>query len=342
MEVVVAITGLAGLVGAVGICMRAAPLGSYLGLIDKPDNVRKLHERPTPLVGGVALIPAVFGGLFASAFLHSNADGALLALAGAAAFLGGLGYLDDRLSLGAKRRLVMSLLVFVLLVASHPVYRTEFVWLGMTNIQAGASAVSVLAVIACTGMLNAFNMADGVNGLSLGLASVWLGLLATVCDGPTSDAALAMLPAVLAVLAFNLNGLLFIGDTGTYMLGGTIIGLMLLAAGTGEITHAQIVAFMILPVLDAVWLIVARTRGGSSALAADRNHLHHLLIDRIGPLRCVAAYLGIVLGGSLLALAGPVFALASIAMQIAIFLAIRLSTKRPAETCDPRASRLRG
>lgn len=126
-------------------------------------------------------------------------------------------------------------------------------------------------------------MADGKNGLVVGLCIGWTALLALRAPTPILPL-IGLLVAVLIVLmVFNLRGRLFLGDGGAYGL-ATAIGLIAIMAYNSPGEHAgravsadELMLLFAVPVVDAFRLTFARLRRGQSPMAAGRDHLHHHL-----------------------------------------------------------------
>lgn len=283
--------GLISAVLALLVCRNADALGRRLRIMDRPGE-RKIHREPTPLMGGMALmagfVPLVIvAGLtgFTGAFRF---EAIFLGLCTWAMVLVGL--IDDRHGLSPRIRLVASFLVYAtatlypafnvrLLDFEHPAFQIglAFGWLAL-----------LFTTLCLVGLLNAINMADGKNGLVLGLCLGWTGLLATRAP-PWLHVPLLCLAAVLAVLfVFNLRGKLFLGDGGAYGV-ATAIGVMAIATYNYGGSHAlrsisaeEVVALFAVPVLDSFRLAYVRVRNGRSPMSPDRDHLHHHLMDRFG------------------------------------------------------------
>ena len=292
LSIVAAVFGLliAGVVG-----MNSMTIGKALGLLDHPDGGRKLHARPTPLVGGIAVAgAAVVGALLA---FSNIADPHLvwLALAVAAMFM--IGVIDDRRHLAPLLRLGVALLVLGSVVAVAPDFQ-----LGVLRFS-GVSEALVLGghfglaftLLCLVGLLNAVNMADGKNGIVTGLGIVWTIVLAAHASPPLWPLLAAVFTALLVIWGFNMRSKLFLGDGGSYAL-SALFGLLaiLVYNGAGSNMFADDVALLFaIPVFDTIRLMVARIAGGRSPFHADRDHLHHHLFARIGWPRGLWVYMAI-------------------------------------------------
>jgi UDP-GlcNAc:undecaprenyl-phosphate GlcNAc-1-phosphate transferase len=274
------------------MCLYARPICAALRIMDIPD-ARKRHTHPTPLVGGVALLFAVVPLVLAST-LASGATETLPATmiwAAAVTAMALVGLADDRHTLTARDRLLISFLVFGSVAIIDPLFNVRVLEFRFFTAEIGL-ATGWLAVaftaICCVGLVNAVNMADGKNGLVIGMTLGWLLLL-----GMRAPAGLLPLVAITGaawaiLLVFNLRGRLFLGDGGAYGI-ATAVGLLSILiynsrAETGQrpIHADELMVLFAVPVLDSFRLTFSRMRRGLSPMAADRNHLHHHLQDRLG------------------------------------------------------------
>lgn len=259
------------------ICLHANEMGSILGVIDRPDGMRKYHARPTPLMGGLAvLVP-----FFLLLLVYRDPQDALpvpLAVFTVAGGLTLLGYLDDRQGLNAKFRLLAGSLLIALAVLIEPSQLIRSLDFGWTEVEFSAAVALGFTVLVVIGLINAVNMADGMNGLVPGCALIWTICLA--CYSPPSLLPLTIVLGALLgiVLLFNLQGKLFLGDAGAYGLAGLFSILTIDLYNRSEMLTADIVvAWFIVPVVDCLRLMASRALRGRSPFEADRDHLHHRL-----------------------------------------------------------------
>lgn len=311
----------------------ARPLAVRLGVLDMPDGGRKRHQVPTPLVGGVALM-APLGLVAAGSALWAPAFAPILAVA-ALANLGFLvlGFLDDRRHVAPKVRLLVSLALILVFVAIEPdlVVRTiDAPSLGWT-VALGALAVP-FAVVCLIGLLNAVNMADGKNGLVIGLASSWVAmLLAYAPDGLVPYLACFLL-GLLILLPFNLAGRLFLGDAGSYSIGVTVGVLAMYVHGqNARLPAVLVMLWLLVPVLDCLRLIATRMIEGRSPFSGDRNHLHHRLMLWFPWPASLAVYLALAIGPAVLGCLVPDAAPALVLLSAGLYLVVIRLTRPVSE-----------
>jgi UDP-GlcNAc:undecaprenyl-phosphate GlcNAc-1-phosphate transferase len=139
-------------------------------------------------------------------------------------------------------------------------------------------------------------MADGMNGLVIGLAAIWTGCLMFYAPEQLQLYLRFMLLGLLILLPFNLRESLFLGDAGSYSIGATI-GLLMIycskAAGN-QLHMLTVVVWLSVPVVDCLRVMVTRLLSDRSPMIGDKNHLHHRLMRRWDASQALVIYLGLV------------------------------------------------
>jgi UDP-GlcNAc:undecaprenyl-phosphate GlcNAc-1-phosphate transferase len=282
----------AGVLMAILLCFNAQRICISLDLMDIPAG-RKKHAAPTPLMGGVVLLGAFVpvALICIVAFASERWLGSLLIWVGCVSVMALVGLGDDRHSLSPRLRLVISFAVFAAAAAVDPTFNVRVLDFNIPPLTLGLGTwwlAVIFTVICCVGLLNAVNMADGKNGLVLGLSLGWVAILATRAVGPLLPF-IGLFSAILMVLfVFNMRGKLFLGDGGAYAI-ATAIGLLAIMIYNTPGTEAlraisadELVLLFVVPVADSFRLSYKRLRQGRSPMSADRDHLHHHLQDRFG------------------------------------------------------------
>ncbi len=316
-------TGLALAFTICAVCLSwLARQGDALGLLDRPGG-RKQHAAPTPRVGGLAMaaglgLAGVWMGAWTGAWAGIRVDtwpSTGWVCAGFAATLL-LGLLDDRQGLSARGKFIAQVLIASCTLApaglllAHlgewlPGWQPGLLWLALP--------VTVFGVVS---VMNALNMADGVDGLAGGLsvaAFTGLGLTAAHVGNQSAFQASALSVAVLAAfLVFNLRfsarpARVFMGDAGSLSLGYLIasIALWLCVSPTNPVPPAVVLWSVALPLIDGLAVIVGRYRVNRGLTCPGRDHLHHKLLN------CGFSVNQVVLIEVSLGLAGSVGALAA-------------------------------
>jgi UDP-GlcNAc:undecaprenyl-phosphate GlcNAc-1-phosphate transferase len=338
-----AVTAAWGLLLALFVGANAARIGGRLGLLDFPDDDggRKRHDKITPLVGGLAVAAAVVGAAVAAAMIApAPVQSVHLAwLAGSVAVMFGIGVADDRFHLSPILRLGAALTVLILVVAEAPDFSLSFLrFSGQDRLLLLGAWGDAFTLLCLLGLLNAVNMADGKNGIVIGMGLIWTMVLAV--HGPV-----AMLPvlaaagAALAVLwCFNLKGRLFLGDGGSYAI-SALFGLLAIYAYNHdfEVMRADDVAVMFaIPVFDTIRLMVSRLLQRRSPFEGDRDHLHHHLHARIGWPLGLWVYLAMVGVPNLAALVWPGTGFVWLVVSFIVYVGVMMATRFPADAADGR------
>jgi UDP-GlcNAc:undecaprenyl-phosphate GlcNAc-1-phosphate transferase len=267
------------------VAIRLAPL---LGAIDVPDSARRVHSRPIPRTGGLAVSLSFVGvgalGLLANQFFHLTLPGRQVRTTEVAALFIGVavgalfGYLDDRLQLKARWQFIAQFgLAGIALVGGVLINRLPDP-LGPISDAAAMAATTIWIV----GMLNSVNFVDGLDGLFAGIS-----LIAVTTLGINSLFVAPIQPVVAmlcALLAGSLLGFLpynfhparvFIGTSGVFAVGYALA--MLSVLGTAKVALALLVLGV--PIIDTFWIILRRLSQRRSPFSADRGHFHHRLLD---------------------------------------------------------------
>lgn len=289
------------------ICLAAEPLGRRFGLIDAPDGLRKLHARPTPLLGGAAVaLPALL--LMLGEAAASDFHALWLVLAGLTGAFWLIGAYDDRRHIRPAVRLALSLLLCLAALAAAPALQVAFFNFSFVKPALFLDGWALgFTVISLVGLQNAVNMADGKDGLAIGMLLLWSALLAVYAPPHLLPLLLLLVASLATALWFNLRGRLFLGDSGAYSL-AILVGLLAAHAHSTSFATlpSDVVAlWFLIPVVDCLRVMMRRIVAGRSPFAADRTHLHHVLW-RMLPWRWgLPLCLGLIAGPALLALAAP-------------------------------------
>lgn len=314
----------------VGCLFALQPIAARVGLLDIPGG-RKLHRRPTPMVGGLG----IYLGLLWISLLSPVVMGQYQALLLISAFVLTVGIADDMGGLRVSLRFAFHAVAAWLMIDQAGVQLHSLGDLFFTGpiIMGGAVSIAV-TIIAVIGVINAINMCDGLDGLSGGLVVIALTYLsiAALAAGETSMLSFNQLLIVglLAFLVLNFrllvrrSALIYLGDAGSTLL-GFILAWLLIAASQGAdafISPVYALWFLAVPLIDTVTLLIQRPLRGTSSFNAGKDHLHHRLLQR-GFTRHQAVLIlygiGIVLGG--VGLAGHLLG-ANESVMFLLFLAL--------------------
>jgi UDP-GlcNAc:undecaprenyl-phosphate GlcNAc-1-phosphate transferase len=265
----------------------SVPLAIRAGLLDQPGG-RKQHATATPVHGGLAILAGMVGSSLLFGDYHSPLT-LVFYLAGGLLIL--IGAIDDFRELGWRVRLGAQIVaaLIIAIVGGASVQQLSDVF-GIAGLYLGWLGIPV-TVFVVVGTINALNMADGLDGLAPGQALV--SLLLFVCfalysgNVPMAERLLTVAAAVLGFMIWNLRfpwqprARVFLGDAGSMLLGFVIAwaAVRLTQNPAHPISPVLGPWTIALPLIDCVALIFRRMSQGRSPFAADRDHLHHLLLD---------------------------------------------------------------
>ena len=313
---------------ALSVCLIGVfkPMAVHAGLVDSP-SVRKRHDGNIPLIGGLALYVTLL--LLVMIFPNLRAQNGLW-LIGLGLPLLLVGMVDDRWQISAHKRLLSEICCSYVAV-SYCGIRLDDIGHLLPNVGGSLVLLAIpLSVLGMVGVINAFNMVDGVDGLAGGLACLTfaaLAVLALQSHSPVALQLVAMVANLVGFLVFNsrffgrARASIFLGDGGAMFI-GFALGWYLISLSQGTaalITPVSALWLLAVPLLDTMTIMLRRMRRGHSPFAADREHLHHiLLMAGFGANRTVL----IILGFHLMCI---LYALASIQFHIAEWISFALA-----------------
>jgi UDP-GlcNAc:undecaprenyl-phosphate GlcNAc-1-phosphate transferase len=265
-------------------------LARRLKAVDIPD-VRKVHSRSIPRIGGVAIFASAVCAILPVLFLQ-NVIGdrfrdiltKLAVLLSASTFIFLVGLVDDIRDLGAKLKLLAQLVATIAVCAVG--IRIESVSVGdWITFDFGLFSWP-LTIIWIIGITNAVNLSDGLDGLAAGISAVACAVIAVFAIYSDSVVMavlmLALLGSLTSFLFFNFNpAKVFMGDCGSLFLGFMISGasVMCSAKSSALVGLALPVVALGIPIFDTLFSIVRRFLERRSIFAPDRSHFHHRLLE---------------------------------------------------------------
>lgn len=259
-------------------------LAPKFGFVDVPKDERRMHKRPIPTIGGLAIFVSF---VLVSLFVCQPSRQFLGMLAGALVIVV-LGVVDDKYDLNAKLKLLVQIIAAAIPVSQGVVIRYishPFGFLGVPYLSLGVMSVPV-TIFWIVAIVNAVNFIDGLDGLSVGVCSISslsMGIIALMLGQGNEAVILAtLLGACLGFLPYNFNpAKIFMGDTGA-----TFLGFMLACmAVSGLFKLYAVISFVVpilvlgVPLFDICFACIRRLCHHVSPMHADRSHIHHRLID---------------------------------------------------------------
>ena len=260
----------------------------YNFLVALPDRSRKFHKRPTPMTGGVGILVSLLitGKLYIDL---NNLNGYLpdftfqLMLVSIPLLV--LFLIDDFRGLRPSLRIIIQSLLTIYMIFSTDISLQSVGNLfGFGEINLGILSIP-FTVFCVVGMMNAFNMIDGINGLCSGCAMIAL-LLIGFHSGLIYDSMLVLIiGSMIGFLIFNLRIFgkkrgVFLGDSGSNLIGFWVAWSAIYASQNTiyDVEPITMIWFVAIPLLDCIGLIFSRIKKGKSWASAGRDHIHHKLM----------------------------------------------------------------
>ena len=291
-------------------CVLAAPIviwvATLVGAIDRPDQFRRIHKGALPRLGGLALALGVAGGTILTHLndsLRSQAVGAFGFQSGWSLLLAALvilvvGFIDDTRSLGPRMKLLgQALAVLTLYIGGIRIQTIDVLSLnldlGFPSVHMSVLGLSielalpslVVTMFWFLGCMNIWNLIDGMDGLASGVGLLVSGTLTLVAihnqNFDVAVLAVALAGSLAGFLIYNWNpAVIFLGDSGSMLIGLLIgvIGVQGSIKGPSAISILFPILAMGLPISDTAMAIFRRWVRNLPLSAADRRHVHHLLI----------------------------------------------------------------
>ena len=265
----------------------------YKLLIDIPDRSRKFHSRPTPLTGGLGILIAliVSGKLYIDLNnLNGYVPDFTYQLVVSSVPLLCLFLIDDFKDLSAYKRILIQILISAYMIYTTDVYLVSLGNLfGFGEINLGFFSIP-FTIFCVVGLMNAFNMIDGINGLCSGCAMMAM-LMIGFYSGLIYDSMLVLIiGSMIGFLIFNLRIFgkkrgVFLGDSGSNLIGFWVAWSAIFASQNEiyDVEPITMLWFVSVPLLDCIGLIFSRSKRGISWSSPGRDHVHHKLMNYFSP-----------------------------------------------------------
>jgi UDP-GlcNAc:undecaprenyl-phosphate GlcNAc-1-phosphate transferase len=319
-------------------------LAHKINAIDVPKDNRRVHKKPIPLIGGLA----IFYGFVVSVLCFVTMEREIAGILIGALIVVVVGIIDDMSDMKAIVKLLCQIIAAAIAVYSG--VRIEhfanpfFGWFGPEYLVMNYWVSVTVTMIWIVGVCNAVNLIDGLDGLAVGVSSIAsMSLLALTLISNNPNVAIltaAVAGAGFGFLPYNFNpAKIFMGDTGALFLGFILACISV----EGFLKLSAIISFAVpllvlgLPIFDTLFSIVRRVSKGRSPMSPDRGHLHHRLLDMGFSQRQTVAILYTMTAA--LCLTAVVISIRGyqrgLLLILSIFVIIMLSLKFMGELKDP-------
>ena len=260
-------------------------------LYDVPDGARKLHRSLITPLGGLG----IFGGFVFGCLLTVHFDQApeFQYFIAASMIIFFLGLKDDILIISAIKKFIGQVLAaFIIIYYGGLQIRSMHGFLGIQQVPEMFSLL--LTYFAVIVIINSFNLIDGIDGLAgtLGIiaVSIFGFYFLSVQMLPYSILAFSLAGSLLAFLIFNFQpAKIFMGDTGSLLIGLINAILVIKFINVANLPNVKFpvesspaigFAILMMPLLDTLRVFAIRIFYRRSPFSPDRNHIHHLLLDK--------------------------------------------------------------
>ena len=253
----------------------------HINAIDVP-NERKVHKKPVPRLGGLAIFLAFMLGYM----LYARESTVMLSVLMGSFLIVLCGIIDDINPVKAKYKFIVQILAAAIVCIYGNLILNEITIFGL-NLYFTAPWSYIITIIFMVAVMNIINLIDGLDGLASGISTIYFATIAVIAfvlnqkGGLDIILSLIMVGATLGFLAHNFPpASIFLGDTGSYFLGYIISVIALLGYKATTLTSIIIpIAILGIPIFDTASAIIRRLLKHENPFTTpDREHLHHQLL----------------------------------------------------------------
>ena len=260
-------------------------IGTYFNIYDKPSLERKIHKDSVPLLGGLIFYANFFiiilFSLFFDDYFNTEFDiRETLSLIIGSTLLYLLGLFDDKYSLNANSRLIISFLIILGILQIDKSLLIKDLSFDSFNQVFILNDFSYFFTILCILLfINALNMFDGINlqvtfyCTFIFIFMIYLGIFPNILQ-------LFLFPLI-TILYLNRNGKIFLGDSGCYIM-GFVISYFIIKNYNFDPNFKSDIIFLIMsiPGLELLRLTIYRALKGRNPFSSDNQHIHHMLLSK--------------------------------------------------------------
>lgn len=279
------------------LCMKKVAV--FLKILDVPNDPRKIHKTPIPLLGGLGIYLAFLLGYM----LFAPKNNLMISVLIASFIIVLLGLFDDMTKsetpMPNKYKWLVQFIVAAIVVFYGGLVLTKVNIFGLTINFGVFSPFLTMFIIVAT--INAINLIDGLDGLCAGISSIYfltiavIGFIVNKFGGLDIILSLIMLGSTLGYLVHNFPpARIYQGDAGSTFLGLMISVIFLLGFKTTTLTSLIIpLLILAIPIMDTLFAIIRRKLKGQRIDQADKEHLHHQFLKKFSKRRSLLMIYGI-------------------------------------------------
>ncbi len=258
----------------------AKKVANHVGAIDIP-NARKIHKKPMPRLGGLA----IYGAFLIGYILYGSITTQMISILIGSFIIFLVGVFDDIKPIRARYKFLVQIIAALIVVIYGQVYFNEITFLGI-NLKFNLLISYFLSTFFIVAISNAINLIDGLDGLAGGISSIYFLTIAIIAfvlnkmGGLDVILSLIMLGGTLGFLVNNFPpAKIFMGDSGSLFLGFMISVIALLGFKVATLTSLVIpITILAIPIFDTILAILRRILKGENIGTPDKEHFHHQLL----------------------------------------------------------------
>ena len=270
-------------------------------ILDYPNTKLKNHSKPTPLFGGIWIyINLIFFFIYffifknnseIYLFFDSYTNAIVLFLCFSAIFF--IGLYDDVYNLDPNKKFLSFFFIifcFLLLIPDLLIQNLQFIYKDF-NLIVGLRNFSFLFTALCVvALINAINMLDGIDGQTALYSLFFLIIFQIFVYSNLSYFLITLATFLIFFFFLNIRGKIFIGNSGSYLLGFIFSYLLLSKYKDDSISMNFIFMLVILPALELIRVFFIRIVKGRNPFKGDKQHLHHLLLKKFTKLQSIVIF----------------------------------------------------
>jgi UDP-GlcNAc:undecaprenyl-phosphate GlcNAc-1-phosphate transferase len=260
-------------------------ISEKLKIIDKP-STKKIHKKPTPLIGGVIILFLLIE-LFIFQYSNylKNLDIKILIIISLICFF--VGFLDDRINMKSYLKFfIICFAIFFLLNFSETLILKKLYFKSFETILDLNKSAIYITILCILLLINAYNLSDGINSLAVLIAIHWVVAIFYFIFGIKINYIIMPLLSLFILSILIYRGKFFLGDSGSLLI-SSLIGLLTIYFYNLSIKNNNTILpaesfflVFIIPGLDMFRLFIERLFNKKDPFSGDKKHLHHLLIRK--------------------------------------------------------------
>ncbi len=277
------------------ICIYSKKLAYYFNLLDSPDNLRKFHKEITPLTGGIIVFSSLFIFVLYDFFSFSvlNAHNFIDYKSHYSLLIGCIiffiiGIVDDKINLKPNIKLFLFIFAITFLLSIDYQLNLKILYISVIQSKFSIGNFSYFWTILCFLLfINALNMFDGIN-LQVGLYSILSICYLIFFYKFLDDFLIITLFSLICFSVLNFSSKCFLGNSGSYFLGFLLGYVFVKNYNLNQNIYAdEVVLMMIIPGIDMMRLFFQRIIKKKHPFSPDRNHIHHILLNKFNKIQTV-------------------------------------------------------